>query len=126
MTLGKSSGHAILRNIQNSYKLAFRFVGVLFLITAAWVGNTAPALAQNFTTNRIEIEGNQRIGDSAILSQAGIVRGQTLTAGQLNAAFQRLQNSGLFESVDISPVGGTLRIKAVSYTHLTLPTICSV
>ena len=72
-----------------------------------------PAHAQNFSFNDVVVDGNTRIGNSAILSQAGIVRGQTVSAGQLNAAFQKLQNSGLFESVLISPFGNTLKITVV-------------
>ncbi|MCD2353622.1 outer membrane protein assembly factor BamA [Sulfitobacter pseudonitzschiae] len=64
------------------------------------------------------VEGNARIGQSAILSQAGIARGQNLSAGQLNDAYQRLVASGLFESVAIAPQGNTLRITVVE-----LPTI---
>lgn len=77
-----------------------------------------PVQAQNYSFNSVVIDGNERIGDSAILSQAGIARGQTVTAGQLNDAFQRLQSSGLFESVAIAPAGNTLRITVVE-----LPTI---
>lgn len=115
MTLGFTSGHATLRTTQRTTKQALRLVGVFLLLTATWMIEVRPAQAQNFAINRVVIEGNQRIGDSAILSQAGIARGQTVTAGQLNAAFQRLQNSGLFESVDISPSGGTLRITVVEF-----------
>ena len=72
-----------------------------------------PAHAQNFSFNNVVVDGNTRIGNSAILSRAGIARGQTVSAGQLNDAFQKLQNSGLFESVSISPVGNTLNITVV-------------
>ena len=74
--------------------------------------------AQQYQFNSVRIEGNQRIGNSAILSQAGIARGTPISAGQLNDAYQRLNNSGLFESVSISPQGNTLRIDVVE-----LPTI---
>ena len=72
-----------------------------------------PAHAQNFSFNNVVVDGNTRIGNSAILSRAGIARGQTVSAGQLNDAFQKLQNRGLFESVSISPVGNTLNITVV-------------
>ncbi|MEQ6247914.1 outer membrane protein assembly factor BamA [Sulfitobacter sp. HNIBRBA3233] len=74
--------------------------------------------AQQYQFNTVRIEGNQRIGDSAILGQAGIVRGQPLSAGELNDAYQRLNTSGLFEAVEITPQGGTLLI-----TVTELPTI---
>ncbi|MEO0389769.1 MAG: outer membrane protein assembly factor BamA [Pseudomonadota bacterium] len=76
------------------------------------------AQAQTYTFTNIDIDGNARIGRSAILSRAGIAPGTTVTAGQLNDAFQRLNGSGLFESVEITPQGRTLRIAVVE-----LPTI---
>ncbi|MEH6644928.1 outer membrane protein assembly factor BamA [Sulfitobacter sp.] len=76
------------------------------------------AFAQQYQFNSVQITGNQRIGDSAILSQAGIARGEAVSAGQLNDAYQRLNNSGLFESVSIEPQGSTLKISVVE-----LPTI---
>ncbi|WP_295311676.1 outer membrane protein assembly factor BamA [Roseobacter sp.] len=75
-------------------------------------------LAQQITLNSISVEGNARIGNAAIISRAGIAPGQTLTAGQLNAAYQRLVDSGLFESVVFTPRGSSLQISVVE-----LPTI---
>ncbi|WP_246227505.1 outer membrane protein assembly factor BamA [Roseobacter ponti] len=75
-------------------------------------------LAQQITLNSISVEGNARIGNAAIISRAGIARGQTLTEGQLNAAYQRLVDSGLFESVVFTPRGSSLQISVVE-----LPTI---
>ena len=72
-----------------------------------------PAHAQDFSFKNVVVDGNTRIGNSAILSQAGIARGQAVNAGKLNDAFQKLQNSGLFESVSISPDGNTLKITVV-------------
>ncbi|MEP4195872.1 MAG: outer membrane protein assembly factor BamA [Aliishimia sp.] len=71
--------------------------------------------AQTFRFNTVVIDGNQRVGDSAILRTAGIARGETVSAGQVNAALQRLQGSGLFESVEIDPQGSTLRITVVEF-----------
>ena len=67
-----------------------------------------PAFAQSFQISSVEIDGNQRIEDATILSYLRLVRGQTATAGQLNDAVQRLQRSGLFETVDVVPVGSRL------------------
>ncbi|WP_255200167.1 outer membrane protein assembly factor BamA [Sulfitobacter sp. HGT1] len=75
----------------------------------------SPADAQEYTFSTIQIEGNNRIGDSAVLSRAGIARGKAVSGGELNDAYQRLQASGLFESVTIEPRGGTLVITVVEY-----------
>lgn len=88
------------------------------LLSTAGIAQAPHAFAQQYQFSSVQITGNQRIGDSAILSQAGIARGQTIGAGQLNDAFQRLNNSGLFETVTIEPQGSTLKITVVE-----LPTI---
>lgn len=68
----------------------------------------SPAVAQNFTVTNIEISGNQRVDDATILSFLALPRGQAVTGGQINDGLQRLQGSGLFETVDIVPAGNTL------------------
>ncbi len=75
----------------------------------------ATTFAQTFQFGRIEVDGNVRIGDAAILQTAGIPRGEAVTAGQVNGALQRLQASGLFESVSVEPQGSTLRITVVEF-----------
>lgn len=69
-----------------------------------------PAFAQSYSFSNVVIEGNARVDAATILSYAGIGRGQALTTGQLNDAYQRIVNSGLFETVDLQPQGGTLKI----------------
>lgn len=73
------------------------------------------AEAQSFTFDRVTIEGAQRIEPSTILSYANLPRGQALTGGELNAAYQRVLASGLFESVDFVPQGRTLVINVVEF-----------
>ena len=73
------------------------------------------ARAQSYVFNSVSIEGNSRIEPATILSYAGIGRGQTVTAGQLNDAYQRLVKSGLFEAVDLVPSGGTLVIRVTEF-----------
>ena len=68
------------------------------------------AYAQSYSFSNVVIEGNERVDAATILSYAGIGKGQTLTTGQLNDAYQRIVNSGLFETVDLTPQGGTLKI----------------
>ena len=68
------------------------------------------AQAQSYRFNAIKIEGNQRIEPATILTYAGIARGETVSAAELNDAYQRILGSGLFETVSIEPRGGTLVI----------------
>jgi outer membrane protein insertion porin family len=73
------------------------------------------ARAQDFRFTNVQINGNQRIEAATILSFAQIASGQTVTAGQLNDAFGRLQASGLFEEVTLTPRGNTLVIDVAEY-----------
>lgn len=64
--------------------------------------------AQSFQFTQVQIDGNRRVADETILSFLRLSRGETVSAGDLNDAFQRLQRSGLFEEVDLVPSGSTL------------------
>ena len=75
---------------------------------AGW--GSLPALAQGYSFSSVTIEGNQRIEPRTILNFARIARGQPVTSAELNDAYQRLQGSGLFEEVTLTPRGGTLVI----------------
>ncbi|WP_298836063.1 outer membrane protein assembly factor BamA [uncultured Roseobacter sp.] len=85
------------------------------VLSAAWLAAPQPVVAQQITLNSIDIEGNARVGDAAILTRAGIARGQTVTAGELNTAYQALIDSGLFETVTFEPRGASLQITVVEF-----------
>lgn len=74
-----------------------------------------PAFAQSLGFSNVTIEGNVRVDAVTILGFAGITRGQAVSAGELNDAYQRIFNSGLFESVSIDPRGSTLVIRVMEY-----------
>ena len=88
-----------------------RLLFVLFLGFGAIFATYASA--QSYVFNAVQIDGNQRVEDGMILSFAGISRGTSVTAGELNDAVQRIRNSGLFENVDVTPRGRTLVISVV-------------
>ncbi|MDW3221383.1 MAG: outer membrane protein assembly factor BamA [Paracoccaceae bacterium] len=79
------------------------------------MASAKPVLAQQYTLNSISIDGNVRVGDAAILTRAGIAPGQTVSAAELNTAFQQLNASGLFESIDFDPQPNSLRITVVEF-----------
>lgn len=85
------------------------------LICLAFSLAPTSAQAQSYRFTNVAIEGNQRIEAGTILTYAGIGRGQTVTAGELNAAYQRILGSGLFEDVSINPRGNTLEISVTEY-----------
>ena len=82
-----------------------RAVG-LAVLTAGIVSSAAQA--QTFQFSSFEIEGNQRIEDATILSFIDLPTGQSVSAARVNDGLQRLQNSGLFESVELVPQGNRL------------------
>ncbi|NOD63271.1 MULTISPECIES: outer membrane protein assembly factor BamA [unclassified Ruegeria] len=89
---------------------------VLFLFVAAClVAFPNAAQAQNFTINSFQVEGNRRIETGTIIARTGIEPGQTVSAGQINDAYQRLLDSGVFETVELTPRGTTLVIEVQEY-----------
>ena len=87
------------------------YFSVFILCISTLAGQTASA--QSFTFSNVSIDGNLRVEDGTILTLAGISRGQTVTAGELNTAIQNIRASGLFSSVDVTPRGNTLAITVV-------------
>ncbi|EAQ03312.1 outer membrane protein, OMP85 family protein [Pseudooceanicola batsensis HTCC2597] len=90
------------------------------LIAALLFSTAVPSLpemafAQSYRFNSVQVDGNARIETGTVLSYAGIARGETISAAELNDAYQRLVASGLFETVEIVPRGGTLVINVVEY-----------
>jgi outer membrane protein insertion porin family len=84
-------------------------------VLAAALLAAAPLGAQSFNFGTVRVEGNQRIEASTILARLGISRGQTVSAGELNAAAQQLRASGLFETVEVVPQGSTLVVRVAEW-----------
>ncbi|NHB77357.1 outer membrane protein assembly factor BamA [Rhodobacter calidifons] len=96
--------------------------GARLLATAVFLGAATasqpflqPAHAQVYSFSNVTIEGNERVDAATILNYAGIRRGQELSAGALNDAYQRILNSNLFETVELLPQGSTLVIRVREY-----------
>ncbi|SEM89807.1 Beta-barrel assembly machine subunit BamA [Gemmobacter aquatilis] len=77
--------------------------------------NLLQVQAQTYAFSQVTIEGNARVDAATILKFAGIARGQSVTAAQVNDAYQGLQSSGLFEEVSITPQGSRLVIRVKEY-----------
>jgi outer membrane protein insertion porin family len=99
----------MLRPAMVAILLSSTMVSAPFL-TEAW--------AQSYSFSSVKIEGNERVDAGTILSYAGIKRGESLSSGALNDAYNRIVASGLFEKVDMVPNGGTLVIKVQEYPTL--------
>ena len=90
-------------------------IGVMFVFAM----NT-PAGAQSYSFSSVSVEGTQRIEPGTVLSYAEIPRGQAISGGQLNAAYQRIIGSGLFETVEMIPQGSTLVIRVVEFPTINI------
>lgn len=86
----------------------------------SWATIPQPAASQDFSFSAVQIEGNVRIEAATILAYAGIARGRAVSAAELNAAYQRILASGLFEEVELIPAGGTLVIRVREYPTISL------
>jgi outer membrane protein insertion porin family len=116
----QTSQSALLRRslrLASPARLRARFLATAVFLGAATasVSFLTPVYAQVFSFSNVVIEGNQRVDPATILAFAGISRGDEVSAAGLNDAFQRIQNSGLFESVELVPQGSTLLIRVVEY-----------
>jgi len=74
--------------------------------------NLSVASAQTRVSS-ISVDGTQRVPDSTVIDLAGIEPGSILSDGEINDVLQRIVASGLFQTVEIVPVGNGLRIDVV-------------
>ncbi len=89
-------------------------IAVMLFGAVTWF-NAGAAKAQQYRFSSIDVVGNLRIESSTIRSYAGISAAQSLTAADLNAAYQSIASSGLFEEVEIVPNGARLVIKVKEF-----------
>jgi outer membrane protein insertion porin family len=75
-----------------SWNLAMRLLSVLFFACAAF------AAQAKFTIHEIRVEGNERYPSDAIVRAAGLAPGQRAGVEELQAACQRLVDTGLIQS----------------------------
>jgi outer membrane protein insertion porin family len=101
--------------------MLYRFIPAIFLVFAmAFAALPNVAEAQSYRFNNVQVEGNQRIQTATIITYAGIERGKSVSGGELNDAYQRILDSGVFETVDLEPRGSTLVIKVEEYPTINL------
>ena len=89
-------------------------VAVMLFGAVTWF-NAGAAKAQQYRFSSIDVVGNLRIESSTIRSYAGISAAQSLSASDLNAAYQSIASNGLFEEVEIVPNGARLVIKVKEF-----------
>ena len=91
------------------------YAATILLISAVFVGFSDSALAQSFRFSSVVVVGNELIDDATIVGFARIARNRSMSASELNAAYQRVAGTGFFRSVDFAPAGNRLTIRVEEY-----------
>lgn len=108
----------IARNFAGAVRPLQRVVAIFLFISALFIGLTGAAEAQTYRFNAVSVQGNQQIDDATIIGFARIARSRSMTAAELNAAYQRVVGTGFFRSVDFVPSGSQLVIQVQEYPIL--------
>ncbi len=87
----------------------------IIALSAFFLSSAAPVQAQSFRFTSVAVEGNQNIDGNTIAGFARIARNRAISAGELNAAFQRVASTGFFRSVEFVPRGNQLLIRVEEY-----------
>ncbi|MDG2355149.1 MAG: outer membrane protein assembly factor BamA [Paracoccaceae bacterium] len=93
------------------YKRKIVFIIAFFLIFS---GN---AFSQ-FKVNQIVVSGNSEISADTVKALSGLSTKKNLSARDINDGFRRLSDSGLFQDVQINPVGNRLVITVLENPFL--------
>jgi len=92
--------------------------GAVALMTALAITVPAgffPSPAAALVFNDITIQGNNQVETATILNFLDLPQGRDVSPGQVNDALQRLQKSGLFETVELTPQGNRLVVTVSEY-----------
>jgi len=108
---GISDAHVLRRATRPARGLA----AVLLFTSIVSLGFSGSAQAQTYRFTAISVDGNALIDDDTIVSFARIVRNRSMTAAELNAAYQRVAGTGFFRTVDFAPSGNRLVITVSEY-----------
>lgn len=95
-------------------------LGLGLTLALAGLAPVLPALAESYTFSDVQVQGNATVDAATVLSYARIPKGTALTDANLNDIYQRIVASGLFETVELIPSGGTLTIKVTEYPMLSV------
>ena len=96
--------------------LQFRFrviVIALGLFFGVIVGSVA--YSQNYSYDRIEVIGNQRIDQDSIIRISGLPASGTVSGSALNEAFKALSDRELFQNIAIEPKNRLIEITVEEY-----------
>lgn len=84
-------------------KILLSIVSSIFFISVS-------ALAENITIRDIQVIGNERVEKPSIEAFLGVQRNQTIEREELDKAFRRTFDTGLFEDIRLEVDGGVLKV----------------
>jgi outer membrane protein insertion porin family len=93
-----------------------RVLGTAFALCVALLLSAVPAFAQSADgpiVQRINVEGNQRIEESTVLSYMVVREGQPYTQALVDQSLKTLFATGLFADVQIDQSNGSVTVKVV-------------
>ena len=85
----------------------------LFATILLWVAPTFAQQADGPAVQRINVEGNQRIEESTVLSYMVLKEGQVYSQAQVDQSLKTLFATGLFADVQIQQSSGVVTVKVV-------------
>ena len=89
----------------------------IFCVIAFFLIFSGNAFSQ-FKINQIVVSGNSEISADTVRALSGLSTKKNLSAGDINEGFRRLSDSGLFQDVQINPVGNRLVITVLENPFL--------
>jgi outer membrane protein insertion porin family len=78
----------------------------------------AQSQSQSYSFSSVQVTGNQYVDSATVLAFAKIPQGLSLTSANLNDIYQRIADSGLFETVELIPSADVLTIKVTEFPIL--------
>lgn len=91
-----------LKIIFNMFNKSLYIVAIIVTLLSTLSLVTENAYAQQSTITNVNVDGNQRIAKSTIISIAEIYEGGIYSPSQINSALQRLKATSYFKTVNIS------------------------
>jgi outer membrane protein insertion porin family len=79
--------------------IPYRYMHRLLILALVWSGVAAAQGSKKWPIERLEVEGNQNYSAEQILAVSGLAIGQMAGQAEFEAAQQRLETTGLFETV---------------------------
>ena len=94
-----------------------KFISVVLIgfFCHIFVVTPTPLNANTFNLSSISVEGNNRLSDDAIINYARLRPNTTLSSEDLNSAYTKILNTGLFKNITFKQNGQNLTISVEEY-----------